>query len=53
MGLGRGTNNFVEILAMKLLLHFAKEKEINTLQIFRDSMLAINWARKSQECHHI
>jgi ribonuclease HI len=53
MGLGSGTNNFVELLAMKLLLHFAKEKGINTLQIFGDSMLAINWARKSQQCHHI
>ena len=48
MGLGNRTNNFVELLAMKLLLHLAKEKGINTLQIFGDSMLAINWARKSQ-----
>jgi hypothetical protein len=47
------TNKFVELLAMKLLLLFAKEKGINTLQIFGDSMLAINWERNSQQCHDI
>jgi ribonuclease HI len=52
-GLGQGSNNFAEILALKLLLTFASEKEISNLQIFGDSMLVINWLWKSQQCHNI
>jgi ribonuclease HI len=53
LGLGQGTNNYVELLTLKLLLLFAKEKEILHLQIFGDSMNVINWARKLQQCHNI
>jgi ribonuclease HI len=38
-GLGPGTNNFAELMASKLLLNFAGEKEISNLQLFGDSMV--------------
>lgn len=53
MGLGPGTNNYAELMALKLLLTFAGEKAITNLQIFGDSMMIINWIRKSQLCHNI
>jgi len=48
-----GTNKYVELLALKLLLLFITEKEIQHIQIIGDSMNAINWARKHQICHNI
>jgi hypothetical protein len=53
LGLGQGTNNYVELLTLKLLVLFAKEKELLHFQIFGDSMIAINWERKLQQCHNI
>jgi len=53
MGLGNGTNNFVELMALRILLLIVNEKGVHSTQIFGDSMLAINWARKSQQCHNI
>jgi ribonuclease HI len=40
-------------MALKLLLIFVGEKGIDSLQIFGDSMVVINWIRKSQACHNI
>jgi ribonuclease HI len=53
MGLGPGTNNYAELMSRKLLLLFAKEKNVNSLQIFGDSLNVINWVRKSQQCRNI
>jgi ribonuclease HI len=52
-GNGQGTNNYDELLALNLLLLFSREKEIQHIQIFGDSMNVINWARKHQICHNI
>jgi ribonuclease HI len=52
MGLGLRTNNYVELMALKLLLFVAKEKEVSSLQIFGDSILIINWIRNTQRCHN-
>jgi ribonuclease HI len=41
MGLGPGSNNFAELMALKFLLTFAKEKGITSLQIFVDSQIVI------------
>jgi ribonuclease HI len=41
-GLGRGTNNFDELMALKLVLILAAEKGVQKLQIFRDSMIVTN-----------
>lgn len=51
-GLGNGSNNFVEHMALKNLLQFAKEKGYVYLQVFKDSMLAINWFSGVQRCHN-
>jgi len=53
MGLGKGTNNYDELLTLKLLLLFAREKGIHQIHIFGYSMNAINWAKKHQSCHNI
>jgi ribonuclease HI len=48
MGFSEGTNNHAKLLALKLLLSFALEKGCNSLQVFGDSMLILNWVRKTQ-----
>ena len=42
-GLGLGTNNYAELLALKLLITLALKQGVQTLQIFGDSQLVINW----------
>jgi ribonuclease HI len=53
MGLGSRTNNYAELMALKLLLTFSREREIDNIQLFGDSMVVLNWIRKSQACHNI
>lgn len=49
--MGAGSNNYSEIIALKLLLLFAVEKECKTLQVFGDSLLIIHWVNRVQRCH--
>ena len=42
-GLGLGTNNYAELLALKLLIILALKQGVQSLQIFGDSQLVINW----------
>jgi len=53
MGLGQGTNNCVELMALLLLQKFTREQGVHTSQIFGDSMNVINWSQKIQHCHNI
>ena len=53
MGLGVGTNNFAELMSLKLLLIFATEKGVNRMNVLGDSMNVINWTMKIQECRNI
>jgi ribonuclease HI len=53
MGLGRGTNNYVELMVLKILLVFTREKGLQQIQIFGDSMNVINWTRKHQTYYNI
>ena len=53
MGLGNCTNNFAELMALKLLLCYAIERGCKRLQIFGDSMIVINWINKVQNCRNI
>jgi ribonuclease HI len=53
IGLGPGTNNYVELMSLKLLLLFAIEKRVESLQIFGDSLIVVNWARNTMKCHNI
>ena len=43
VGLRLGTNNFAELLALKLLITLALKQWVQTLQVFGDSQLVINW----------
>ena len=43
-GLGSGTNNFAELLGLKLLLTLSLDNNIKKVQIFGDSQLVLNWA---------
>ena len=43
-GLGFGTNNFVELIGLKLLLTLFLQHNYKHLHIFGDSQLVINWA---------
>jgi ribonuclease HI len=43
VGLGHGTNNFAEIMVLKLALILAAEKRTSHLQVSGGSMLVIEW----------
>lgn len=49
-GLGRGSNNYAELMSLKLLMLFALEQGCLSLQIFGDSMLVIDWAKETTHC---
>eukprot|EP00253_Pinus_taeda_P020087 PITA_20087 len=51
MGLGRGSNNFVELSAIRNLLHFALTHQHTNLNIFGDSMMVVNWINNASICH--
>ena len=53
MGLGGGTNNFAEIMSLKLLLIFSLEKGCNKLNFMGDSLNVINWINQTQECRQL
>ena len=53
MGLGEGTNNYAELMSLKLLLIFALEKGCNELNFLGDSLNVINWINQTQECRHL
>jgi ribonuclease HI len=49
-GFGTGTNNFAELMSLKLLIAFAIEKGCHSLNVFGDSLNVINWIRGTQRC---
>lgn len=51
IGLGNGSNNYVELLSLKLLLCWALKKNC-ALQVFNDSLNIIIWFNDSQRCHN-
>ena len=48
MVLGNKTNNFAELLVLKILLCFVLENNCKNIHIFRDSMIVINWVNEIQ-----
>ena len=52
-GLGEGSNNFAEIMSLKLLLVLATEKGVKTLNFMGDSSNVINWINGTQFCRNI
>ena len=53
MGLGAGSNNYAEIMSLKLLLIFSIEKGINKLTVLGDSLNVINWTMQIQDCRNV
>ena len=53
MGLGNGTNNFAELMVLKLLLCFAIERNCRKNHIFGDFLVILNWINKVQKCKNI
>ena len=52
-GLGEGSNNYAELLSLKLLLIFAVEKGCQSFKFFGDSLNVINWIKGTQQCMHL
>lgn len=52
-GLGLGSNNFAEFQVLKLLLKCAKDWNISRLQVYGDSLLVINWRKRSGHLHNV
>ena len=52
-GLGVGSNNYVELSALKLLIILALNKLISNIQIFGDSLLVINWISGKFKSHNL
>jgi ribonuclease HI len=50
IGLGTGTNNYAELMSLKLLIAFAIEKNCQTFTVFGDSMNVINLIKGTQRC---
>ena len=53
MGLGTGSNNYAELMALKLLLCFAIEKNCKKIHTFGDSLVILNWINKTQRCKNL
>lgn len=51
MGLGVGTNNYVELISLRHLLHFSLTHACNHIHIFGDSQIIINWFNNIFACH--
>jgi ribonuclease HI len=45
-----GSNNYAELMSLKLLIAFSIEKECHSFTVFGDSMNVINWIRGTQRC---
>ena len=52
-GLGLGTNNKAELSALYMLLTFTNDKGLQSLQVFGDYMLVINWIHNTHRCHNL
>ena len=50
LGAGARTDNHAELMTLKLLLCFAIERNCKKLQVFGNSMVVINWLKKTQKC---
>ena len=55
IGLGEGTNNYAELLSLKILLLFSVEKGCSKINFYGDSLNVINWIKGIQHCrvHHL
>eukprot|EP00253_Pinus_taeda_P015896 PITA_15896 len=52
VGLGTSTNNYAELSALQFLLCWLLHRNINTIQIFGDSLNVINWVNGNASCQN-
>lgn len=52
-GMGAGTNNYAELMSLKLLMAFALEKNCKVIIVYGDSKNVINWINGTQRCTNI
>eukprot|EP00253_Pinus_taeda_P011302 PITA_11302 len=52
VGLGMGSNNFAELMALRLLMCWSLQKNISRIQIYGDSMNVINWVNGKSSCQN-
>eukprot|EP00253_Pinus_taeda_P001922 PITA_01922 len=52
VGLGLGSNNFAELVALRLLMCWTLQKNILRIQIYGDSMNVINWVNGKSTCQN-
>jgi hypothetical protein len=45
-----GSNNYAELMNLKLLISLTIEKDCHSFTVFGDSMNVINWIRGTQRC---
>ena len=50
LGMGTGTNNYANLMTLKLLLCFSIERNCRQLQVYGDSMVVIKCMTKIQKC---
>lgn len=52
VGLGQGTNNYAELVALRLLMCWSLQMNILSIQIFGDSMNVIKWVNGKAICQN-
>eukprot|EP00253_Pinus_taeda_P016263 PITA_16263 len=52
VGLGTGSNNYVELSALKLLLCWLVHRHIFAIQIFGDSLNVVKWENRNSRCQN-
>jgi len=53
IGLGAGSNNYAELMSLKLLLIFGLEKGCTSITCFGDSLNVVNWIKRTQDCRNL
>lgn len=51
LGLGAGTNNYVELITLQHLLHFSLSHHCTSINIYGDSKIIINWFNGISDCY--
>ena len=51
-GIGEGTNNFMELSAIRLLIRLAVEKQVKNMHVLGDSQIIIKWINGINKIHN-
>ena len=53
VGLGHGSNNFIDLSDLRLLLCLAMEKGLDGIHIFGDTQIIVNWINGKNIIHNL